>query len=144
MVVKKLILFTFLFFCYFNGFAQNSFFDDIHLMDYQRTKQLLNDTNRVITNSFLIRSTSSFQFLQSKLKGTTKDIVQSINFTFDQQNNSLQPISFNDGHMYPSRGWQERYSYGVNLKLLIFDINYQPEKITVQNLRQEYYACLRF
>jgi hypothetical protein len=41
--------------------------------------------------------------------------------------------------MYPARGWQERYSVGVNLKLLIFDINYQPEKLTVQNLTQEYY-----
>jgi hypothetical protein len=77
--------------------------------------------------------------LHSKLKGTTKDIVQSISLNYDQQNNSLQPISFNDGNMYPSRGWQERYSYGVNLKLLIFDINYQPEKLTVQNLRQEFY-----
>jgi hypothetical protein len=140
MVVKKFILFTFLFFCYFTCLAQNSFYDDIHLMDYQRTKQLLNDSNGIIMNSFLIRSTSSFQFLQSKLKGTTKDIVQSINFSFDQQNNSLQPISFNDGNMYPARGWQERYSYGVNLKLLIFDINYQPEKLIVQNKTQEYYA----
>jgi hypothetical protein len=139
MVVKKSIFFIFLFSCYFTGFAQNSFYDDIHLMDYQRAKKLLNDSNEVITNSFLIRSTSSFQFLQSKLKGTTKDIVQSINFSYDQQNNSLQPISFNDGNMYPARGWQERYSYGVNLKLLIFDINYQPEKLTVQNLTQEYY-----
>lgn len=139
MVVKKLLFFIFLFSCYFISYAQNSFFDDIHLMDYQRTRQLLNDSNGVIINSFLIRSTSSFQFLQSKLKGTTKDIVQSISLNFDQQNNSLQPISFNDGNMYPARGWQERYSYGVNLKLLIFDINYQPEKLTVQNLSQEYY-----
>ena len=139
MVVRKLIFFTILFFCYYTGFAQNSFFDEIHLMDYQRNKQLLNDSNGVIFNSFLIRSTSSFQFLQSKLKGTTKDIVQSISLNFDQQNNSLQPISFNDGNMYPARGWQERYSYGINLKLLIFDINYQPEKLTVQNLTQEYY-----
>ena len=139
MVVKKLILVTFFFFCYFKGYTQNSFFDDIRLMDYQRNRQLLNDSNGIITNSFLIRSTSSFQYLQSKLKGTAKDIVQSISLNFDQQNNSLQPISFNDGNMYPARGWQERYSYGVNLKLLIFDINYQPEKITVQNLTQEYY-----
>jgi len=139
MVVKKFIIFNVLLFCYLIGNAQNSFFDDIHLMDYQRTKQLLNDSNGIISNSFLIRSTSSFQFLQSKLKGTSKDIVQSINFSFDQQNNTLQPISFNDGNMYPARGWQERYSYGINLKLLIFDINYQPEKLTVQNLIQEYY-----
>ena len=139
MVIKKFSIIILLFLCYFISSAQNSFYHDIHLMDYQRTRQLLNDSNGVVTNSFLIRSTSSFQFLQSKLKGTTKDIVQSINLNFDQQNNSLQPISFNDGNMYPARGWQERYSYGVNLKLLFFDINYQPEKLTVQNLRQEYY-----
>jgi hypothetical protein len=139
MVVKKVLLFIPLFLCYFIGFTQNSFYDDIYLMNYQRTKQLLNDSNGVITNSFFIRSTSSFQFLQSKLKGTTKDVVQSVNLNFDQQNNSLLPISFNDGNMYPARGWQERYSVGVNLKLLIFDINYQPEKLTVQNMAQEYY-----
>ena len=141
MVAKK-TFFIFLFlFSLFVSKAQNSFFDDIHLMDYQRNKQLLNDSNAVITNSFLIRSTSSYQFLQAKLKGTTKDLVQSINFNYDQQNNSLQPISFNDGNMYPARGWQERYSIGVNLKLLIFDINYQPEKLIVQNKTQEYYAA---
>jgi len=139
MVITKYIIFIFLFFCYSISLAQNSFYDDIRLVDYQRIKQLLNDSNGVITNSFLIRSTSSFQFLQSKLKGTSKDVIQSINFNFDQQNNSLQPISFNDGNMYPARGWQERYSVGVNLKLLIFDINYQPERLTVQNLTQEYY-----
>ena len=140
MVVKKLLFFTILFFYYFVSNAQNSFYDDIHLMDYQRTKQLLYDSNGAINNSFLIRSTSSFQYLQSKLKGTTKDIVQFVNFNFDQQNNSLLPISFNDGNIYPARGWQERYSIGLNLKLLNFDLNYQPEKITVQNLTQEYYA----
>lgn len=139
MVVKKYIIFIFLIFCYSTSIAQNSFFDDIHLMDYQRTKQLLNDSNEIITNSFLIRSTSSFQYLQNKLSGTSKDVVQSINFNYDQQNNSLLPVSFNDGNMYPARGWQERYSVGVNLKLLIFDINYQPEKLTVQNLTQEYF-----
>ena len=140
MVVKKLEFFFFLLFTCFNSNAQNSFFDDIHLMDYQRNKQILNDSNGVITNSFLIKSTSSFQFLQSKLKGSSNDLVQFISINYDQQNNSLQPISFNDGNMYPARGWQERYSIGVNLKLLIFDINYQPEKLTVQNLRQESYS----
>ena len=139
MVVKKLSFFILTFFCYTNSIAQNSFYDDIRLMDYQRTRQLLNDSNGVITNSFLIRSTSSFQFLQSKLNGTTKEMLQSIILNYDQQNNTLQPISFNDGNIYPARGWQERYSYGVNLKLLIFDINYQPEKLIVENLKQEYY-----
>jgi hypothetical protein len=140
MVIKKSFIFCATFFYCFNGIAQNSFFDEIHLMEYTRTKQLLDDSNRKIANSFLIRSTSSFQYIQSKLSGTSKDIVQSISFNYDHQNNSLLPISFNDGNMYPARGWQERYSYGVNLKLSILDINYQPEKLTVQNLTQEYYA----
>ena len=139
MVIKKITLIFILNLYFIIGLAQNSFYDDIHLMDYQRTNQILNDSNGAITNSFLIRSTSSFQYLQSKLKGTSKDIIQSVSFNFDQQNNSLLPISFNDGNMYPARGWQERYSFGVNLKLLIFDINYQPEKLTAQNLTQEYY-----
>ena len=139
MVIKRILFFITFIFSYFTSSSQNSFYDDIRLMDNQRTRQLLNDSNGVINNSFFIRSTSSFQFLQSKLKGTTKDIIQSISLNYDQQNNSLQPISFNDGNIYPARGWQERYSYGLNLKLLIFDINYQPEKLIVQNLRQEYY-----
>ena len=139
MVIKKVLFFIFLFFCYYISTAQTIFYDDIHLMDYQRNRQLLNDSNGVITNSFFIRSTSSFQYLQAKLKGTTKDIIQSISLNYDQQNNSFLPLSFNDGNMYPASGWQERYSYGVNLKLLIFDINYQPEKLVVENQTQEYY-----
>ena len=140
MVAKKIFFILIFFFSLYVSKAQNSFFDDIYLMDYQRNKQLLNDSNGAIVNSFLIRSTSSFQFLQAKLKGTAKDIVQFVNFNYDQQNNSLLPSSFNDGNIYPARGWQERYSIGVNLKLLIFDINYQPEKLVVQNKTQEYYA----
>jgi hypothetical protein len=140
MVIKKIVLTLILNLCFLFIKAQNTFFHDIYLMEYQRNKQLLNDSNGLINNSFLIRSTSSFQFLQSKLKGTTKDIVQSISLNYDQQNNTLLPISSNDGNIYPARGWQERYSIGVNLKLLIIDINYQPEKIAVQNIRQEYYA----
>ena len=138
MVVKKIAFFFLSIFCFILiSNAQNSFFDDIHLMDYQRNKQLLNDSNGFTTNSFLIRSTSSYQFLQAKLKGSSKDIVQFVSLNYDQQNNSLLPNSFNDGNMYPARGWQERYSYGVNLKLLIFDINYQPEKLRLQNKVQE-------
>ena len=140
MVVKNAIFFFSFIFGYHYCIAQSTFFNEIHLMDYQRTKQLLNDSNEVVTNSFLIRSSSSYQFLQSKLKGTSKDIIQFVNYNYDQQNNTLLPISFNDGNMYPARGWQERYSFGVNLKLLIFDINYQPEKLSVQNLTQEYYV----
>ena len=54
MVIKKLLFLLFLLFYYFNSIAQNSFYDDIHLMDYQRTRQLLYDSNEAINNSFLL------------------------------------------------------------------------------------------
>ena len=68
MVIRKLLIFSIFIFSYELNYAQNSFYDDIHLMDYQRTKQILNDSNEIIKNSFLIRSTTSFQWLQNKLK----------------------------------------------------------------------------
>jgi len=138
MVIKKTFIFIFIFF-YFKSIAQNSFFDEIRLMDYQRNIKLLNDSNDLIKNSFFIRSTSSFQYLQSNFTNRTKNIVQSIFVNYDQQNNSLLPASFNDGNMYPSRGWQERYSLGLNLNFWILDINFQPEKLLVQNKIQEPY-----
>ena len=54
-------------------------------------------------------------------------------------NNSLLPQNWNDGNMYPARGWQERYSFGLQLKLGILDINLQPEWLKVQNIPQQYY-----
>jgi hypothetical protein len=51
MVIKKTFIFIFIFF-YFKSIAQNSFFDEIRLMDYQRNIKLLNDSNDRIKNSF--------------------------------------------------------------------------------------------
>jgi len=50
MVIKKIFLFLCLISFYNLSMSQNSFYDDIHLMDYQRVKQLLNDSNGVIAN----------------------------------------------------------------------------------------------
>lgn len=139
MVKKITILFLLLFICIISLHAQNSFFDEIHLMDFQRNAQLINDSNRKIEHSFMIRSTSQFQNLQSTQNKKSKDIIQSILINYDFQNNSFLPQSMNDGIMYPSKGWQERYSVGIQLKIGILDINYQPEKLLIQNLPQEYY-----
>ena len=46
------------------GFGQNSFLDEIQLMDQQRNIQLV-DSNKNIEHSFLIRSTQQFQSIQS-------------------------------------------------------------------------------
>ncbi len=140
MVVKKIIAIFIVVFSYISTSAQYSFFDEIHLMDYQRNQQLKNDSNRIIVNSFMIRSTSAFQNMQNKLSSKPKNILKSLIVSYDFQNNSLLPQGVNDGIMFPARGWQERYSIGINVQWGLLDINYQPEKLSIQNSTQEYYA----
>jgi hypothetical protein len=139
MVVKRYIVIILITFIHICSNAQNTFFDEIHLMDYQRNLQIKNDSNKRIENSFMIRSTSAFQNIQNRFNSKTKKLVKSLMAGYDFQNNTLLPQGVNDGNMFPSRGWQERYSNGVNLQWGLLDINYQPEKITVQNIPQEYY-----
>ena len=116
--------------------AQNVFLDDIHLMNQQRENQLL-DTNFNNKQSFLIRSTSIYNDnFKTKYK---KKFIQNLVAGYDFVNNSLLPQNWNDGNMYPARGWQERYSVGLNVKLWVLDINFQPEWLKVQNIPQEPY-----
>lgn len=140
MVVKKIIFIILIAFSHSSSNAQNSFFDEIYLMDYQRDLQLKNDSTKRIENSFMIRSTSAFQDIQKRFSNKSKNIVKSLMVSYDFQNNSLLPQGVNDGNMFPARGWQERYSIGINLQWKILDINIQPEKLSLQNLQQEYYA----
>ncbi len=119
--------------------AQNIFFDEINLMKYQRNVQLI-DTIKKVESSFLIRSTQNYQQIQSELSNRKyKNLIQNFHFGYDFVNNTLLPQNFNDGNMYPSRGWQERYIVGLQLKFGIIDINLQPEWLKLQNIPQEYY-----
>lgn len=140
MVVKRIKILLILILINKILLAQNTFSDEIQLMDYQRSFQLKDDSINRIENSFMIRSTSTFQNIQNRFNNKPKNIIKSIMLGYDFQNNSLLPQSMNDGLMYPARGWQERYSIGINLQLGIIDMNYQPEKLLIQNLPQEYYA----
>jgi hypothetical protein len=119
-----------------SSISQNSFFDEINLMNNQRNIQLV-DSNKNIETSFLLRSSQQFQSIQYQRKN--KKIIQNFYLGYDHVNNSLLPQNWNDGNMYPARGWQERYSIGLQLKLGIIDINLQPEWLKVQNIPQEYY-----
>lgn len=139
MVIKKQLIIFLLLTIVFNASAQNILLDEISLMDQQRTLQLLKDSSQVSFNSFMIRSTSKFQYLQDLKKSSNKLRIGSFSFAYDQQNNSLLPESWNDGIMYPARGWQERYSLGANIRWGILDINVQPEWLRVQNIPQEPY-----
>jgi hypothetical protein len=140
MVVKRYIGILLIAFSHISLNAQNSFFDEIHLMDYQRSFQLKNDSTRIIDNSFMIRSTSAFQNIQNRFSSKSKNILKSLMIGYDFQNNSLLPQGVNDGNMFSAKGWQERYSIGINVQWGLLDINYQPEKISLQNSTQEYYA----
>jgi hypothetical protein len=140
MVVKKIILIFIIVFLYNSISAQNTFVDEIHLMDYQRNFQLKNDSNKRIEHSFMIRSTNTFQNIKNIFSCKKKNIIKSLMASYDFQNNSLLPQGVNDGIMFPARGWQERYSIGINVQVGLLDINYQPEKLILQNLSQEYYA----
>ncbi len=119
--------------------AQNSYLDEINLMNHQRNIQL-SDSNKNIESSFLIRSTQQFQSIQtSQYPRKRKKLIQNFYLGYDHVNNSLLPQNWNDGNMYPARGWQERYYIGLQLKLGIIDINVQPEWLKVQNIPQQYY-----
>jgi len=139
MVVNRIAILFLLFFCDSSLKAQNNYLDEIQLMNYQRNIQLV-DTNKNIESSFFIRSTQQFQLIQSShylIK--RKKVIQNFYFGYDHVNNSLLPQNWNDGNMYPARGWQERYTVGLQLKLGIIDLNLQPEWLKVQNIPQEYY-----
>ncbi len=139
MVIKRITSVIYFLFFLNTCFSQNSFFDEIHLMDYKRNFQLKNDSNNRIENSFMIRSASTFQNIQNKFNTKSKNVIKSLMVGYDFQNNSLLPQGFNDGIMFPARGWQERYSIGINLQWGILDINFQPEKLSIQNITQDYY-----
>jgi hypothetical protein len=139
MVVNRIAILFLLFFCDTSLIAQNSYLDEIQLMNYQRNIQLV-DTCKKIESSFLIRSSQQFQSIQSSQYPRKRNkIIQNFYFGYDYVNNSLLPQNWNDGNMYPARGWQERFTIGLQLKLGLIDINIQPEWLKVQNIPQEYY-----
>lgn len=116
-------------------FAQTTLLDDISLMDRCRNAQLLNDSDSAdYTNrSFLIRSTSILQGMNSG-EGSSLFEVVNVNFRHTIQNNDVMPLGFNQGTMYPSVGYQNRWSLGVQLKWRFLEINLQPEWVMAENL----------
>ena len=120
----------------YNIYSQNQYLDDIYLQDKLRAKQLLGDTG--IKNSFIYRSPQTLQrFYKDNLKSSKKVLIMAGQ---DLQYNSLLPVSYNDGNLYPARGWQYRYSIGALFSNKYIDINLQPEVITANNKLQENYA----
>jgi hypothetical protein len=137
-MVKNIILIPFIFF-FKIGITQVISVNDIQLMDTQRVSKIIKNNFSSPAISYLIRSTKNFHDNEDSQE-KSKISIKNIFFSYENQNNSFLPLSFNDGNFFPARGWQERYSIGLNVKFSILDINYQPEKIIVQNRKQEFFA----
>jgi hypothetical protein len=136
---KYFIIFLSISFFSLKSNSQNIFLSEDQLINQQRNIQII-DSNKNIESSFLIRSTQQFQSIQSsQYSRKSKKLIQNFYVGYDYVNNSLLPQNWNDGNMYPARGWQERYTVGLQLKLGIIDINVQPEWLKLQNIQQEYY-----
>jgi hypothetical protein len=114
-------------------FAQTTLLDDISLQDLQRNGQLLNgkDSSKYENQSFMIRSTSALQELESTSSDKFK--LQGVSFRHTIQNNNLMPLGFNQGTMYPSVGFQRRWSLGVHFTWKFLDVNLQPEWVLAEN-----------
>ncbi len=114
-------------------FAQTTLLDDISLQDLQRNAQLLNgkDSSKYENQSFMIRSTTNLQELESNASEKFK--LQGVSFRHTLQNNNLMPHGFNQGTMYPSVGFQRCWSLGVHFSWKFIDVNLQPEWVLAEN-----------
>ena len=121
--------------------GQNTYLDEIQLMDYFRNRQLIGNTTDsllVKQQSFMIRSTFTFQNLFYTSSPKDKGLrIKSFLFSDNRLNNNHLPISSNDGNLIPAKGLQERASIGIQLQWRALDINIQPEYLRAENLRQE-------
>ena len=121
--------------------GQNTYLDEIQLMDYFRNRQLIGNTTDsllVKQQSFMIRSTFTFQNLFYTSSHKDKGLrIKSFLFSDNRLNNNNLPISSNDGNLIPAKGLQERASIGIQLQWRALDINIQPEYLRAENLRQE-------
>ena len=135
-------LFTFVFCALgINAISQQNFLDEIQLMDNYRNRQLIGntlDSNLVKEQSFMIRSTFTFQNLLYQSSHKDKGFkIKSFLFSENRINNNYLPISSNDGNLIPAKGLQERTSIGLQLQWKALDINLQPEYLRGENLPQE-------
>lgn len=120
--------------------AQTTLLDDISLMDRFRNAQLMNgsDSSDYHNRSFMFRSSSALHEL-NKRDITERFELVNINFRHTIQNNDIMPLGFNQGTMYPSVGYQNRWSVGLQASWKFVDINLQPEWVMAENLPTPYF-----
>jgi hypothetical protein len=93
--------------------------------DIFRRKQMTADTNRYSLSdvSFMVRPVT----LKDKAFVGDEININVLPVQFIQQFNSHRPLTYADGSMYPTRGWQFNYSAGVEANFNGFTVRVQPE-----------------
>jgi hypothetical protein len=82
--------------------------------------------------SNFVNSKSIFDYHNSKKNG-----FQDLSISFERQRNEKLPFGYNDGSLFPSRGKQERTTFGISFITQNIDLRYQPEIIYAENIDQE-------
>ena len=116
-------------------FGQQGLLQRIQLDDLYRRKQIVGEVDS-INNSFCIvpykYRFNSFQHVNKK-----DSIILTSDFGYTLQNNSTLPFSYNAETFYPSVGFQQRFTFGLQLESKNFSIRFQPEWVMAANTSNE-------
>lgn len=114
----------------YNGLMQRN-----DLADGLRTIQILDSATAVKQNitdySFMIRP-----IMPEIWQGTKKNWIALKRVGYTRMFNDSVPLTLNEESFYPSTGWQERFTAGVQLKLGRLLVDFQPEYVKAENLKQ--------
>jgi hypothetical protein len=116
------------------------------ISDISRRKQLLGDTN--ISSSFTIQpltinQDSTIRSLtagKNLLKDSLSTGIYLLPFNWLNEYNTSRPYGYNNGSLYPNRGYQTMISAGVLFKTGILRIQLKPELVYAQNQSFETFA----
>ncbi len=95
-----------------------------------RQQQLLErDTQKLADRSLMIRPVYYQDSLRSKKLSIKLHHLQHL-----QQNNLKNPFYYNDGLMYPTKGWQGYYSIHSTIRYKNFNLDIKPEYVWASNI----------
>ncbi len=99
------------------------------LEEISRQRQLTSmSTNSLLDRSMMVRPIFGLDTSKHKKISIRFNSLQHL-----QQNNLKNPIYYNDGLMYPTKGWQGYYSLGAAVEYKNFYFDIKPEYVWVSN-----------
>jgi len=114
----------------YNGLLQKN-----DMADGLRTIQILDSATAAKQNitdySFTIRP-----IMPEIWSGTKKNWIALRRVGYSRTFNDSVPLTINNESFYSATGWQERFTAGVQLKLGRLLVDFQPEYVKAENLKQ--------